>query len=111
MPAGSVCRCPCGDGMATAVSTDSLVIATTSNWGAYGISACLAFLLKDPSLLQDAATERRMIEQCALSGAVDGMSALPVPWVDGTNLEVQEAVVAILGMIVSNGIKTIARPF
>jgi D-glutamate cyclase len=111
MPAGSVCRCPCGDGMATAVATDSLVIATTSNWGAYGISACLAFLLKDPSLLQDVATERRMIEQCALSGAVDGMSALPVPWVDGTNLEVQEAVVAMLGMIVSNGIKTIARPF
>jgi hypothetical protein len=111
MPAGSVCRCPCGDGMATAISTDSLVIATTSNWGAYGISACLAFLLKDPSLLQDAATERRMIEQCALSGAVDGMSALPVPWVDGTNLEVQEAVVAMLGMIVANGIKTIARPF
>lgn len=111
MPAGSVCRCPCGDGMATAISTDSLVIATTSNWGAYGISAALAFLLKDPSLLQDTETERRMIEQCALSGAVDGMSALPVPWVDGTNLQVQEAVVAMLGMIVANGIKTIARPF
>jgi hypothetical protein len=111
MPAGRVCRCPCGDGMATAISTDSLVIATTSNWGAYGISACLAFLLKDPSLLQDAATERRVIEQCALSGAVDGMNALPVPWVDGTNLEVQEAMVAMLGMIVANGLRTIARPF
>jgi D-glutamate cyclase len=111
MPAGSVCRCPCGEGMATVVGTDSLVIATTSNWGAYGIAACLAFLLKDPSLLQDAATERRMIEQCALSGAVDGMNGLPVPWVDGTNLEVQAAVVAMLGMIVSNGIKTITRPF
>lgn len=111
MPAGRTCQCPCGDGMATIVSTDSLVISTTSNWGAYGISACLAFLLGDPSLLQDAATERRLIEQCALSGAVDGMSALPIPSVDGTSLEVQQAVVCMLGMIVSNGLRTISRPF
>jgi D-glutamate cyclase len=111
MPAGSHCQCPCGDGMATVVSTDVLVIGSSSNWAAYGISACLAFLLGDNSLLQDAATERRVVEQCALSGASDGMSALPVPWVDGTSLEVQEAVVTMLGMIVSNGLRTIQRPF
>jgi hypothetical protein len=51
------------------------------------------------------------VEQCALTGASDGMSALPVPWVDGTSLEVQEAVVTMLGMIVSNGLRTIQRPF
>ena len=40
MPAGRTCRCPCGDGMATVVGTDALVIGTTSNWAAYGVSAC-----------------------------------------------------------------------
>jgi len=111
MPAGSHCQCPCGGGMATVVSADVLVIGSASNWAAYGISACLAFLLGDVSLLQDAATERRVVEQCALSGASDGMSALPIPWVDGTTLAVQEAVVTMLGMIVSNGLRTIRRPF
>lgn len=111
MPAGAVCQCPCGDGMATVVSTDVLAIGATSNWAAYGVSACLAFLLGDPSLLHDAATERKVIDECALSGAVDGMSALPVPWVDGTNRDVQEAVVTMLGMIVSNGLRTMHRPF
>jgi D-glutamate cyclase len=111
MPAGSSCQCPCGDGMATVVGTDVLAIGTTSNWAAYGVSACLAFLLEDPSLLQDAATERRVIEQCALGGATDGMSGMAIPWVDGTSLEVQQAVVTMLGMIVANGLRTIKRPF
>jgi D-glutamate cyclase len=111
MPAGSVCQCPCGDGMATVVSTDVLVIGAVSNWAAYGVSACLAFLLGDPSLLHDAATERKVVDECALSGAVDGMSGLPVPWVDGTNRDVQEAVVTMLGMIVANGLRTLHRPF
>src|SRR5437867_2493841 len=77
MPAGSRCQCPCEDGMATTVSTDVLVIGGASNWAAYGISACLGFLVGDSLLLQDAATERRVVEQCALSGASDGMTALP----------------------------------
>jgi hypothetical protein len=111
MPAGIRCQCPCGDGIATVVATDALVIGSTSNWAAYGISACLAFLLSDPTLLQDAVTERRVIEQCALAGATDGMSGMAVPWVDGTNLEVQQALVTMLGMIVSNGLRTINRPF
>ncbi len=111
MPAGAVCQCPCGDGMATVVRTDVLVVATTSNWGAYGTSACLAYLLNDSSLLHDPATERRMVEQCALTGAGDGMSGMSIPWVDGSNLEVQQAIVTVLQMIVSNGLRTIKRPF
>jgi D-glutamate cyclase len=111
MPAGSRCQCPCQDGMATNVSTDVLVIGSASNWAAYGISACLGFLVGDSLLLQDAATERRVVEQCALSGATDGMTALPIPWVDGTTLAVQEAVVTMLGMIVANGLRSINRPF
>lgn len=111
MPAGKLCKCPCADGMATVVSTDSLVVATTSNWGAYGIVAALAFLLKEPTLLHDAATEKRVLEQCAFSGAADGMTGMPIPWVDGTSLEVQQSVLVMLAMIVANALRTINRPF
>src|SRR2546427_4177716 len=48
MEYGARCQCPCGDGMATTLPTDVLVIASLSNYGAYGVSALLGFLLGDP---------------------------------------------------------------
>jgi D-glutamate cyclase len=108
---GTTCQCPCGDGMATTVKTDALVISNTSNWGAYGTAACLALLLRDPSLLPAPDEERRVIEQCAQQGAGDGMTGLPIPWVDGTSTEVQEAMIVMLRMIVVNGLKQLRRPF
>ncbi len=108
---GAKCQCPCGDGMATTVKTDALVISNTSNWGAYGTAACLALLLRDPSLLPTPGEERRVIEQCAQHGAGDGMVGLPIPWVDGTSTEVQEAMLTMLHMIVANGLRQLRRPF
>jgi len=108
---GAACQCPCGDGMATTVKTYVLVISNTSNWGAYGASACLALLLRDPSLIPAPREERGVIEQCARHGAGDGMSGLPVPSVDGTSLEVQEAMLTLLHMIVVNGLRELRRPF
>lgn len=111
MDYGATCQCPCGDGMATITSTDVLVISSISNWGAYGTVACLAWLLGDPSLIPDPADERRVIEQCALRGASDGMTGLPIPWVDGTPIEVQMAILTMLHTIVVNGLKRLNRPF
>ncbi|HEV2358416.1 MAG TPA: glutamate cyclase domain-containing protein [bacterium] len=108
---GAKCQCPCGGGMATVVKTDVLVISNTSNWGAYGTAACLALLLGDPTLLPGPDEERRVVEQCALRGAGDGMAGLPIPWVDGTSTEVQQAVLVMLHMIVANGLKKLRRPF
>jgi hypothetical protein len=108
---GTKCQCPCRGGMATTVKTDLLVISNTSNWGAYGTAACLALLRRDPALLPDPKEERMVIEECALHGAGDGMAGLPIPWVDGTSLEVQEAMLVMLHMIVSNGLKQLRRPF
>ena len=111
MDYGAKCQCPCGGGIATVVKTDVLVISNISNWGAYGTVACLAWLLGDPSLLPDPATERRVVEQCALEGAGDGMTGLPIPWVDGTSLEVQVSMLTLLHAIVANGLKQLRRPF
>jgi hypothetical protein len=108
---GAMCQCPCGDGMATTVKTDALVIANMSNWGAYGTVACLALLLGDPGLLPDPVDERRVIQECAQQGAGDGMFGLPIPWVDGTSAAVQEAMLVMLRMMVENGLRRLQRPF
>jgi hypothetical protein len=51
-PQGIVCRCPCADGAITVTPTDVFISAAVSNWGAYGVSAQLAYLLEKPDLLQ-----------------------------------------------------------
>lgn len=42
MPAGRACRCSCGGGMAAAITTDALMVAAISDWGAYALVAVLA---------------------------------------------------------------------
>lgn len=102
---GAICQCGCGGGEATACATDVLVSSSVSNWGAYGVAAMLAYMLEDPFVLQDADTERRMVEAMAQAGAVEATYALSIPWVDGTSLEVQEAVVTMMHGVVGNALR------
>jgi hypothetical protein len=105
---GTTCQCDCGGGEATATATDVLVSAAVSNWGAYGVSAMIAFMLQDPFILQDADTERRMVEAMVAKGAVAAGLGASVPWVDGTSPAVQQAIVTILQEIVHNGLSNCA---
>ncbi len=57
LPFGDRCLCPCGSGIAPITEVDVLVTATVSNWGAYGIAACLAILLKNTAVFHDAEME------------------------------------------------------
>jgi hypothetical protein len=82
-----------------------LVIGAISNWAGYGISACLAYLLKDPKLLQTPKMERRMGLDCVYAGA-EGEAGMKQPWVDGTSPGTQEAVVTMLHMLVQNALTT-----
>lgn len=100
LPFGAVCRCPCGAGVADATATDVLVTAAVSNWGAYGVAACLALLRGRDDLAHDAEMEHRMLAACIGAGGYDGMSGQPVPMVDGMPLETHRAVVSLLREIV-----------
>jgi hypothetical protein len=110
-PAGRVCKCPCGQGVATVVETDVLLSAAVSNWGAYGIAAALAALEKRPEILHSTADEDRMILACAAAGAFDGAYARQVPMVDGTAQGVQTALITILQEIVGNSLRSYQRGF
>ena len=104
-PFAEMCTCSCGEGIACSVKADIVLPATTSNWGAYAISAMLAYLLKKPEILQDAYTEHRMLEACVMAGALDSSYRAPVMGVDGNGYEANEAIVTLLQSIITNALK------
>jgi D-glutamate cyclase len=81
VPAGRRCRCDCEAGTACTVGTDTLVVANTSNLGAYGIAACMGLLLDRPDLIHDRAMEGRLLDAVAAAGCMDG--GFISPSVDG----------------------------
>ncbi len=108
VPRADVCQCPCGQGMASAVATDVVIPASISNWGAYGIEACLAILKRDPGLLHDAAVERAMLQACVMAGGVDGITSRQILAVDGTGENTQVAIVNLLAEIVGKALSQFA---
>jgi len=81
--------------IASVVKVNHLVVAGTSNWGAYGVVAELA-RLTGRSLLHSADEERKMIQACVDAGAVDGLTRRPEPTVDGLPLEAHVGMLELL---------------
>jgi hypothetical protein len=79
------------------VSVDHLVVAATSNWGAYGVVAGLS-RLTGTDLLHAPELEPRIIEACIAAGAFDGVTRRREPTVDGLPAEVHAAVVRLLAL-------------
>ncbi|MFC1929874.1 glutamate cyclase domain-containing protein [Chloroflexota bacterium] len=103
-PYGPNCRCSCQSGIACVTATDVAFPVITSNWGAYGIAAMLAFMLKDASLLHDSDTEKRMLEACTASGGVDAQSLSTNLIVDGIPGKCHQGVIDILHAIIESGL-------
>ena len=81
--------------IASVVTVDHLVVAGTSNWGAYGIVAELS-ALAGRDLLHGADDERRMVEACVRAGAVDGLTRRSEPTVDGLPLAAHVGMLELL---------------
>lgn len=92
-------------GFAPSVPTDALVVAAVSNWGAYGVAACLAVLLQDRGVFHDEDVERRVLEGCARAGLIDGVTGYVEGSVDGIPMDVHLAMVRILGSIVNQALR------
>ncbi len=80
-----------GAAIACVVPTDHLVVAGTSNWGAWGLVAALS-LLVGCDLLPSAAAATEQFERLLAAGAVDGKLGRPgrsvdgIPWDDNLRL-------------------------
>lgn len=86
--------------IASVVKVDHLVVAGTSNWGAYGVAAHLALSSGRP-LLHTPEEERRLVAACVEAGGVDGMTRRREAEVDGIPLDAHAAFVELLRAIVA----------
>jgi hypothetical protein len=100
IPHGEKCLCPCEGGIACDVTADVGIICNISNWGAYGVEACLAALTGEMEVMHDQATERHLIRECVRAGAIDPVSGLLRPYVDGETEDINAYVVEMLRAIV-----------
>ncbi|MGI5838229.1 MAG: DUF4392 domain-containing protein [bacterium] len=77
---------PSGAKIAASIAADYLIVAGVTNWGAYGLVACLSALAKT-DLLHSSIWERRILAEILRSGAVDGTSGKPTRSIDGLPVE------------------------
>ena len=70
----------------TTVEVDELIIASVSNWGAYGLVAAIS-LIKNQNLLVSVEEEKEIIHALVGLGVVDGMSGKAECFVDGFDLD------------------------
>jgi hypothetical protein len=102
---------PCKGGAAAAVATDHLVVAAISNWGCYGITAMMTYLLGAPvHHVVQADDVDRMLRACVDVGAYDGAFARPVLSDDGVPLATHRSLATMLQSIVAIGQSTLASP-
>jgi hypothetical protein len=101
---GAVCNCPCESGIATNTKTDFLIPSSISNWGAYGLSASIAYLTNNLFNAHNEEIERRLLLEAAKLGAVDGVTGLNTPTVDGINVNIHTCIINILKTLVMNNI-------
>jgi hypothetical protein len=100
VPNAALCKCPCQGTFVPRVETDVLVMSVTSNTGAWGIEACMAFLLGRPEVLHDKHTNLRVHEQCALAGGNDGPRHLLIPGTDAMPMYVHQDTIELMGHLV-----------
>jgi len=98
VPYGAKCQCSCGRGIAATTPSDVLVIGGTSNWGAYGIAACLS-LLKNLDYRHEGKSELRLLGQVIDAGGVDSVTKESQPFVDGVPTSINKLVVDLIWSI------------
>jgi hypothetical protein len=89
------CSCGCGGGLAAATAADTVVSATVSNWGAWGIASALAYLTRRPDVLYDPGLEEKALAAANQCGLID-MYGEKVPAVDGMNLTMLKAMITLM---------------
>ncbi|QIE48154.1 DUF4392 domain-containing protein (plasmid) [Pseudohalocynthiibacter aestuariivivens] len=91
---------PLGDVIAAELESDVAVVANISNWGAYGVAACIAAMAGNPAAFHDGEQEIRLIDACVRAGAIDPVGGQLRNFVDGTDARTNAAMVDLLQSLV-----------
>ncbi len=108
---GTSCCCPCNDGIVTRTATKILYPVAVSNWGAYAITAALAILANDLSILHTPQRERELVQLATRLDCRDGGSGAAIDAVDGVPIETTAAVVQILETLAETAKEKVSRAF
>jgi hypothetical protein len=100
IPHGAVCNCPCGSGITCDTETDYLITADVSNWGAYGLAACLSAITENIESLHNGESERNLLSIACDNGALDGVTGKCTPSADGLTYQTHVYVVELLKELV-----------
>ncbi|MDR7435691.1 MAG: DUF4392 domain-containing protein [Armatimonadota bacterium] len=103
VPYAARCQCPCSGSIVPTFIPDVLVIASISNWGAYGIEASLALLLGRPEVLHSREVDRRVHELTAAAEANNDGPGLLDPGTDGVPVHLHGHLVELLSFMVQSG--------
>ena len=76
-----------------------------SNWGCYGIEACLAYLLRKPQLIHSPEMEKRIVQACLDAGGLEAMYCTTEFLVDGLDGETSMACMQFLSNIVRKNLE------
>jgi hypothetical protein len=92
---------PQGVRIGSVVATDQLVVAGTSNWGAWGLTAHLS-LAAGRDCLHTPDDEARLTRAMMEAGGVDGLTGARAPSVDSLPLGLHQALLATLRELVDH---------
>lgn len=86
IPLADVCTCPCQNGIASNVIADKVLLATTSNWGAYALSSLFNYEFSYDQHF----TYLKMLNE---RGIVDGVTQKCTPTVDNIDPVIEKKIV------------------
>lgn len=89
------CSCGCKGGILAASTADSIITATCSDWGCYGLMAALAYLKKDMEILHHEEMESEVMRVAARNGFIDMTGSL-LPGIDGFSTRMNVGIVSLM---------------
>lgn len=102
VPRFASCKCGCEEGMHDATQVDIVVPASVSNWGAYGIEACLSGLLRRKDVFHNGEIESQMLRRCVDAGAIEGSTGFSEFSVDGLPEKIHLSLIEIMSEVVQD---------
>ncbi len=100
VPYGDNCKCPTNCGIADSTLVDVAVVTTVSNWGAYGIEACLAAMTGKSESLHGGEEELRIVRECIDAGGLDGPAKVSRLFIDAIPAKIDVAILDILAEVI-----------
>ncbi len=97
---------PKGDKLATTIATDVVLPVMMSNWGCYGVEACLAFLIGQSELIHSPQDEARILRACLDAGGLEAMHCTTDFLVDGLDGEASMAICHLLRAVVRKNLES-----